>query len=108
MDKEMHDNLMSGLPPDFRASHREIEQTYAIFGERNGIRPDLRILIGTWKKGECGIPDKTAPAMRIIIDNRLCLFFLGDSGKWIFDGYECGNYEGYWTEFDLPLPDVTA
>jgi len=87
------ENWLKELPPDFRPSQRELDQAYGLFGERNGIRPDLRILLGSY--------DGTVSlVLRIIIDNRLCLFFYGDSGKWEFDGYECGDYENYWTEFD--------
>lgn len=92
------------LPPDFRPSQREIDQAYGLFGERNGVRPDLRILVGHYDRSagldKVGVPDRKYPTLRIIIDDRLCLFFYGDSGKWEFDGYECGNYENYWTEFD--------
>lgn len=87
------ENWLKELPPDFRPSQREIEQAYGLFGERNGIRPDLRVLLGSYD-------GKASLVLRIIIDNRLCLFFYGDSGRWKFDGYECGNYEDYWTEFD--------
>ena len=87
------ENWLKELPPDFRPSQREIDQAYGLFGERNGIGPDLRILLGSH--------DGTASlVLRIIIDNRLCLFFYGDSGRWEFDGYECGDYENYWTGFD--------
>lgn len=97
MDEE--NDWLKELPPDFRPSARELEQAYGLFGERNGIRPDLRILLGAYDTDKR--PDKTKPQLRIIIDNRLCLFFYGNSGRWVFDGYEAGNYEGYWNEFDF-------
>ena len=100
-------NWLKELPPDFRPSQRELDQAYGLFGERNGIRPDLRILLGSYDRSagldKSGIPDRKYPTLRIIIDNRLCLFFYGDSGRWEFDGYECGDYEDYWTEFDWEL-----
>lgn len=105
------EELSKLLPPDSRPSKGEIEAAYRIFGQKkSGYRPDLRILTGSYDCSQGldkpGIPDRTKPTLRIIIDNRLCLFFYGSSGKWEFDGYECGDYENYWTEFDwLPIKE---
>ena len=103
-DEESIKDLHNQLPPDFRPTGDEIKAAYYLFGSRNDIRPDLRILIGSWERncveGQPRKPDRTYPTLRIILNNRLCLFFYGNSGEWLFDGYECGNYEGYWTEFD--------
>lgn len=101
--KDDMDELHKKLPPDFRPSEKEIEAAYYLFGKRNDIKPDLRILVGTYRqKGKIdeSIADRTLPTLRIILNNRLCLFFYGKTGEWLFDGYECGNYEGLWIEFD--------
>ena len=107
---KLPDDYLKTLPPDYRPSDREIEQAYGLFGERNGVRPDLRILVGSYDRSagldKSGVPDRKHPTLRIIIDNRLCFFFYGKSGEWLFDGYECGNYENYWTEFDWK-PEIT-
>lgn len=107
----MDNELSKLLPPDFRPGKGEVEAAYRIFGEKkSGYRPDLRILTGSYDRSQGldkpGVPDRTIPTLRIIIDNRLCLFFYGSSGEWIFDGYECGDYEKIWKEFDwLPTKE---
>ena len=107
-DPNEEDAPFGQLPPDYRPTAREIEAAYYLFGERNDIKPDLRILLGSYDrskdKDEPGKPDKSRPTLRIILNNRFCLFFYGKTGKWIFDGYECGDYENLWTEFDwIPI-----
>lgn len=100
--KELHDSLMSQLPHDFRSSSSKIEMAYGLFGEQNGVRPHIRVLLGTWnRETDPPTPDRSRPQLRIILDERLCLFFTSTSGAWLFDGWEAGNYEGYWTEFDI-------
>jgi hypothetical protein len=95
---DLEENLKK-LPPDFRPSRRELEAAYGLFGENNGVRPDIRILLGSYCRPE--YPDQSTPSLRIIIDNRLCLFFIREKNEgWIFDGYEAGNYENVWKDFD--------
>lgn len=42
--------------------------------------------------------DEMLTSMKIIIEERLTLFFYKKDGKWKYDGWEMGDYNNYWTK----------
>lgn len=90
-----HEQLMSMIPPDQRTSTATIRHAYEIFGERLGVRPDIRFCYNPPEGEQCA-------SMIIVIDQRLSLWFFFKDEKWVFDGYECGPYEDLWRNRNLP------
>lgn len=92
--------LLNRLHPDNRPLPETIEAAYTAFGaKKNGDKPSIRFRF--CKRNDPGAPNMTH-LMQIIVDEVLTLWFYFNDGKWVFDGYEAGNYSDYWKDHNLP------
>ena len=89
--------LLNKLHPDNRPLPEVVEAAYAVFGARkNGDKPSIRFRF-------CTRDDQhSTHLMQIVVDEVLTLWFYYVEGKWVFDGYEAGNYSEYWLDSNLP------
>ncbi len=84
-------DLNSELPEHLRAKLEELEAAELLFGERN-----LRFCLTDSQEGDDG---HTIPkTLRIVIDERLCFFFLREGDRWEYDGWEVGDHSKDWQE----------
>ncbi len=82
------EEMNSKLPEHLRTSPQVIQSTYDLFG---GCSIRFSYRAGDPPEEE----DRLPTTIRIIIDEKLCLFFWKDDPsavQWVYDGYEAGDY----------------
>ncbi len=97
VSNEEVDKMMSGIPKPVRSSTSRVQASYEVFGGR-AIRFSLTPA-NPAEDESCRVA-----CLRLIIDVKLCLFFLQDEmfeNRWHYDGFEAGDYTNCYREGEI-------
>lgn len=89
MKREKFDSLQAQLPEEFRSSAKTVGASYQLFD-------DARIRFLHYDADSSDSDNPLPECIKIILDQKLCLYFYPDStrdGFWKYDGFESGDYE---------------
>ena len=92
--------ILNRMPEQYRPDAQKVYFAESLFGEE-AARRDIRFLFE--RAGDVDrYGDKVEyTSLKIIVDNRICLFFYRQSDTWEYDGWEAGPYEDNWRDLDL-------
>ena len=88
VSNEEIDKMMRDLRDDLRSPARYVQCSYELFSGR-----EIKVFISRPQPWETEENDVTC--LKLILDNKLCLFFFENRGRensWVYDGFEAGDY----------------